>query len=210
MDNLESTIEERSRSLRIRLRSFLFFSRLVNFLVSLTVGPFTISAILTVAGFFFIFFRALASSQIPTTAVLVNNSKWFMPLWYMTWHLFFVMALVTAVFLTPILLRFLWWLFVMFFNLLTHFFWNAIYPDRPYGSTPQQKARQLRADIDEAATRLAVRRAREARPNRPVLAKLLYKGVVAIYLIFTYYHFYNLMINTTGTYFAWGLNSWHP
>jgi len=205
---LQEEVEGRSADFSIRLRSLHLFARVLSFFNALSIGPLFLSILVLVIGFAGLVVIALTSSGF-AGAVLDRHAYWFMPIWYTTWHLFFLLACVVTfmlIILIPLVLilaaRLLW-------KIPQFFFWESFLPGRDWAITENTMRLQAKDKIDHTAIELCIQRAKEARPSRPVFAKLIFNAIMWAYFLGTYGHFYNNINNTTGHYFCWGLNSFH-
>ncbi len=207
-EEFQAEVERRADSFRIKLRSMHIFSRIVNFLASLSLAPFFLSVFLLVIGFGVVLVQALTSSGY-AGKVLDEHAYWFMPIWYTTWHLFFVLVCATLVNLFIVIPPVVFFASRMLWAIPQHFFWQAFLPGRSWAMTEQTLRAQVQDDIDQAAVKLCLERDAENNDSRPVFAILLYNAIMIGYFVGTYSYFYNKINNTTGHYFCWGLNSFH-
>jgi len=204
----QQEVERRAATFRIKLRSIHIFSRIVNLLASLTLAPFFLSVLVLFIGLGGVLVRALVTSGY-AGEVFDQEAFWFMPLWYTTWHLFFLLVCATLAMLLIALPPVLYFVSKVLWAIPQHFFWQAFLPGRSWAMTEQALRAQAQDDLDAAAIDLCLKRAVDTNGSRPVFARLIYNSIVIAYYFGTYTNFYVQINHGTEPYFSWGLNPFH-
>lgn len=207
-EQIRQEAERRANSWSLRLRALSIFARFTNFTVALTFAPLALSILALVLGFGYIFVQCLLHMDIFAQDILKLHAHWFMPIWYTTWHLFFVMLLATVGLLVLIVPKVILKIFGLIWSIPQFFFWEGILPGRDWRVTDAAIRAGVKDEIDQAAIQIIYER--RSIKSRPSFAKIIFNLTILGYCAWTYNHFYVLINHTTGHYFAWGLNSWHP